>query len=166
MERTKKVIISFTDEEYNRAKDICNPGQPFSTYVRERTLEPRAHEEESVMSEIRYLNEKSEGNNSLRFNNLRRETQESVERLKSLEKAVIICDENIDELKRISLQADGDIKLIEKKVDNWGYLGENKFEELLRKQEELMNKQKTILYWIVSGVSVLILLSTLVFSPL
>ena len=166
MERTKKVIISFTDKEYNRAKDICNPGQPFSTYVRERTLEPRAHEEESVMSEIRYLNEKSEGNAALRGNHLAKRMEESGEQLKGLMKAVIICHENIDELRRISLEADGDIKLIEKKVDNWGHLGENKFEELLRKQEEVIKRQKANLYWIVSGVSVLILLSILTFLPL
>jgi len=178
MERTKKVMISFTDEEYDLAKRICKPGQPFSTYVRVKALQGRkliddkavhleelksmAKEAEARLIEIRTNIVQINKDNILKT----KDVQEEGSILRNIGKMIHIYQVNIDELRRISLEADGNIKLIEKKVDNWGHLGENKFEELLRKQEEVIKGQKANLYWIVSGVSVLILLSILTFLPL
>ena len=137
MERDKKVLISFTKEEYEAVKRLCKPGQPFSTFVREQALQKK----------------EGEGLNDEIVHRLRRD----------IGRVVDIMYPNLEELTEMSREAATSVKVINEKVNRLDHLGENRLKELLKKQEELMNKQKANLYWIVSGVSVLILLSILTF---
>ena len=65
MERQKKVMISFTDEEYDLAKRICKPGQPFSTYVREKALQGRnlIDDKAVVLEELKSMAKEAEARN-------------------------------------------------------------------------------------------------------
>ena len=121
--KEKKVEISFTEEEYEAVKRLCKPDQPFSTFVREKALEQKASWDPQ---------------------------DEMVHRLRDIGKMVDIGESHLEELTGISREAERDVKVIREKVSRLDYMGESKFEQLLKKQEELLNKQKTILYWITS----------------
>tara|TARA_B100000683_G_scaffold226751_1_gene225860 strand:+ start:905 stop:1291 length:387 start_codon:yes stop_codon:yes gene_type:complete len=58
--RKNRILISFTDAEKSALKEMCPPGKPFATFLREQCLNTPVENFDSTLEEFKKISEKIE----------------------------------------------------------------------------------------------------------